>query len=361
MVSRYESIDVRTFEAHPHERSYIKISKLSDPNDFVKFEYNEFESFKINLTTGNVFFHGRINLNSNYLINWKSDKKDVIRNIEVYIVRAGNVDYYQFKAGIQTYFEDYTFLRFFVLLRHDNGKIGQKQYHAIKPINYPLSYEFKIDYDTIKLTDAKTGSLINFGLAVLGMGVIIGTAPMKLTFTLGVTALLGSATLFSTTAKVVCEITGNTDSWFYENNDLLQEVTGVIFKEITKATNKYLDTNFSESKAEQRGENLYFFAGLTYSILSSTVQIKRLINSKSYSSLAKRNFEEGYLRIENINYQDSFNNIVQSAQRTFKGKTWAGDVLNAITIGKTGYDKAISDFPQLKQFKRPKNSDEKME
>lgn len=355
MVSRYEPIDVRTFEAHPHERSYIKISKISDPNDFVRFEYNEFESFKINLTTGNAFFHGRINLNSSYLINWKSDKKDVIRNVEIFIVRAGNVDYYQFKAGIQTYFEDYTFLKFFVLLRHDNGKIGQKQFHAINPINYPLSLDIKFEYDKIKFKNAKTGSLINLGLATAGMAVVLATLPAEITLVATITVLIGASTLISTTVKIVCEVTENTDSWYYENNDFLQELSGWLTKKITKEINNYLGSDLNEQLFSDRAERIYIYSALFFSIMTSATQIKRIGNSDSYIKLAKRNFEHGYLRIKKVTYKDSLANIVQSAKRTFEGKTWAGDAFNAVTLSITAYD----NFPEIKQFKKPKNSDER--
>ena len=359
MVSRYEPIDVRTFEAQPHERSYIKISKLSDPSDFVKFEYNEFESFKINLTTGNVFFHGRINLNSSYLINWKSDKKDIIRNVEVFIVRAGNVDYYQFKAGIQTYFEDYTFLRFFVLLRHDNGKVGQKQFHSINPINYPLSLDIKYEYDKIQFKNAKTGSLVNLGLATAGMAVVLATLPAEITVVATITVLIGASSLISTTIKVVCEVTDNTDSWYYENNDFLQEISGWLTKKITKKINENFNTSYSETVMGEAGELAYIYGAIIFSSITSATQIKRIGTPASYVNLAKRNFEQGYLRIKKVTYKDSLANVVESAKRTFEGKTWAGDAFNALTLSKIAYDRYEEDFPKLKKFKRKKNSDEK--
>ncbi|MGL5579652.1 MAG: hypothetical protein ACRDCE_01605, partial [Cetobacterium sp.] len=274
-------------------------------------------------------------------------------------VRAGNVDYYQFKAGIQTYFEDYTFLKFFVLLRHDNGKIGQKQFHAITPINYPLSLDIKYEYDKIQFKNAKTGSLVNLGLATAGMAIVLATLPAEITVVATITVLIGASTLISTTVKIICEVTENTDSWYYENNDFLQELSGWLTKKITKKINENFNTTYSEIKANEVGELGYIYAGIVFSLMTSATQIKRIGTPNSYVNLAKRNFEKGYLRIKKVTYKDSLANIVESAKRTFKGKTWAGDAFNAVTLSKTGYDRYEEDFPKLKQFKKKKNSDEK--
>lgn len=107
------------------------------------------------------------------MYNWLTNKKELIKKIEIIIVRNGFARHYILNVGIQSLQEDLKTLEFLVVLRHDNKEISL--FHTVKMFTKGIVGDFKIDFTKISIENISRETAINLGLSTLGLGAgIIG-------------------------------------------------------------------------------------------------------------------------------------------------------------------------------------------
>ena len=355
MNSRY--IPIETYDYATDERSYIKIFNLQDEKEFLVINHNQFDNFSLDLKTGFCYFLGDIRgaIEELKLLKWKQDKsnENLIKKIDILIVKNGYGKRYIFNAGIQHLYEDYKKLRFTVVLKHDNNNTQLIQ--SVRPLGNDMILKINIDWEKVSLHNLTPSTTANFFLGGIGFALAVVGVKAAVTVVTVVTLAIGASLFVSTTYEFLFELTGNFEDPRRGNMDFFQELFGLIFESVTEKANEYLGSNLDETMARNYGENLYFTGAFLFSILTAAAGIKRITSLKNYKTLGKR-YDNAYIYLKKITTKGSFGHKIEGGKRAFNYGSFGGDLFNTINLGKTGYDKAINDFPELLKYDKVENT-----
>lgn len=355
MNTRYAPIE--TYDYPTEERSYIRIINIQGDKEFLVLNHNQFDNFSLDLKTGFCYFLGDIRgeIEELKLLKWKQDQsnENLIKKIDILIVKNGYGKRYIFNAGIQHLHEDYKKMRFTVVLKHDYNNTQLIQ--SVKPLGNDMILKIDIDWDKVSLNNLTPSTTANFFLGGIGFALAIVGIKATVTVVTVVTLAIGASLFVSTTYEFLFELTGNFDDPRRGNMDFFQELFGLIFESVTEKTNEYLGSNLDETAARGYGENLYFVGALLFSILTSTAGFRRLTNLKNYRTLGKR-YDNAYIYLKKITTKGNLGQKIEGGTRAFNYGTFGGDIFNSINLGKTGFDKATNDFPELLKYSKPENN-----
>ena len=327
-LSRFKDIEIYEYETD--ERTSFKIINF-DGSVFLELDYKDIEDISLNLKCGIKLLKGRMLSvpKELELSKWKNNKKELIKKLEIKIVRNGFVKHYILNAGIQRVQEFYSDLSYIAVFKHDYNM--SSLYYTMDFLSSNLRLDYKVHIPDIR--NVSKGTLLGLGLS--GLGLVLSTGG-TITIPVGISIIVGGSTFGSVLYDFIIEYNG-----VYElkgQGDILQKIVGQIVSVFGK--NEEI-----KKTMRQEGENMYSRVVFIYGLISSREAVKRLFKFKNFSQLSK-SYENGYFKIKDIKLKSSTNGtIIQGAKRNFESKVFINDVANTIGAGQSIYDR--KDFMKI--------------
>lgn len=333
MNSRFKPIEI--FDYETTERTSFKII---DPNgnEYLNLNHTEIKNISIDLKSGVVFLTGRIlgAPKELELSKWKRNQKDLIKKLEVVIVRNGYARHYILNVGIQKIQEDYQSMSYFVMFKHDNRQVPL--YHTAESIADNLRIDYKVHLPDINFKNVSGGTWTNLGLSTIGIaGGIVGALTGTITIPVVISLVVGASTFTSATFDFTLELHDMPDN-MKGKADFLQKFVGDIGRILAKV--KKEDKEITAKKYEDRYSKTIFY----YGIFTGIKSVNMLLNNKSFSSISKP-FQQGYISLKKVKLKSTTNATrYEGASRVFNKELFMNDLMNTMGAGQSVYDK-ISD------------------
>lgn len=328
---RYKDIEIYQYETT--DQSNFKILN-PDGTEYISINSNEIRNISINLKSGVVTLVGKIlgGPKELELSKWKADKENLIKKLDFVIVKNGYAKHYILNAGIQKFREDYREMSYFVMFKHDNKDLPL--YHTVDWINSDVRLDYKVDMREVGIKNVSTGTWVNLGVSIAGLGIgIVGVVSTGvITIPVAIALTVGAGYVSSSIFDFVIEYK-NLPKEKLGNGDFVQQLIG----EIAKIIAKKIGAN--EKLYEKVTEDTYSNVVFWYGILTGVKSIKILFNKNSFMKISKP-FENGYIKIKDIKVRSNTNAAkFEGAQKSFNKKLFINDMTNTVGAGKTVYDK----------------------
>lgn len=319
-MGRYKPI--KAYEYKTNENSSIRVLN-HDGSEYLFLKGTDIKKISFDTKTGNILIISEILGNSSEFkfMDWKRNSKDLIKTVELLIVKAGHGRFYKLDVGIQMIHDDYGRMETMIVLKHDT--VESPLFHSIKPLDYGLYADIKIDKRDIDFKNISNGTMINLGLSSLALALAIPTGGASLTLPVTITIAISGSAYVSAYLDFSFELMGNIEEYKGKTN-ILQQLAG----EIGKAIDQY--SSSSEMKREARYEKNYD-NGITFLGLISGIQgIKSLTNLKNFKALSKSYNSKTYIKLQNIkiNGSPTFQGL-EGAKRSLNKNKLTSDVLNS--------------------------------
>lgn len=338
MESRFTEIEL--YEYPTIEKTAFDIFNLNE-REYLSINSNEIVHVEVNTVTGVIVLIGKIlgAPKELELSKWKADNKNLIKRLDIRIVRAGRAREYILNAGIMKVVEDYNNMTYMAVFQHDKEQFSQKMFHSVELLRHGVVMNIKIDKSKIGIHNVSKSTLLNLWLSGVGYGlgvvtaVGIGTLSIPATITLAI----GGSLFLACTIDFNLELYGESDgAWIFNKvgkNDLLQQLTGELghlLDSLAKNENKEVESTF---------ENIYYYSTSFYSLFMGAKAGCSLFNPKSYRAVSKTFQNGSYIKINWVKLKNITNfNKVESATRKFAGGIFINDITNLGSGGKINYD-----------------------
>lgn len=333
MNSRFKPIEI--FDYETTERTSFKIIDLNG-NEYLNLNHTEIKNISIDLKGGVVFLTGRILGAPKELeiSKWKRNQKDLIKKLEIVIVRNGHARHYILNAGIQKLQEDYQSMSYFVMFKHDNRQVPL--YHTAESIADNLRIDYKVHLPDINFKNVSGGAWTNLGLSTIGLaGGIVGVLTGTITIPVVISLVVGASTFTSATFDFTLELHEMPEE-MKGQADFVQQFVGNIGKVVGTAMGE------DENSSEKFMKNLYSQSIFLYGVFTGMKSANILFNNKSFSKISKP-FQNGYIKLKKIKLKSSTNATkYEGASKVFNKELFINDLSNTIGAGQAIYEK-ISD------------------
>ena len=317
----FKPIEMYSYESK--ESSSIKIIN-HDGSEFLLTEGKNIKKISLNTVTGNVLLILKILENESELkfLEWKRDPKNLIKTIEVTIVKGGQANFYKLKVGIQMVHENYSMMETLIVLKHDTR--DPTVFQAYKPLDYGIYADIKINKSDIKFKNVSKGTLINLGLSGIALALSIPTGGGSLTLPVAITLATSGSAYVSAVLEFNFELRGDFQEYRGKTN-LLQQLVGELGKSID------LQLHSSEMKREETYEKIYDYGIRFLGLISGIQGIKTLTDPKNYKEISKVYDSKTYILLKKIRIKSVKNfQGFEGATRSLNKNKLTSDVLNGV-------------------------------
>lgn len=326
-LSRFKDIEIYEYETD--ERTSFKIINF-DGSVFLELDYKDIEDISLNLKCGIVILKGRMLSvpKELELSKWKNNKKELIKKLEIKIVRNGFVKHYILNAGIQRVQEFYSDLSYIAVFKHDYNM--SSLYYTMDFLSSNLRLDYKVHIPDIR--NVSNGTMLNVGLTGLGLGIGMISTGGTITIPIAISMIVGTSTFYSAVYDFTVEL------YDYPNDlkgqgDFLQQFVG----DVGKILADFFE--YDGLKSEKFFEEVYSSIVFGYGIYSGFVSAKILFNAKSFNKVSKV-FEKGYVKFKKVNVRSKYTaTSFEGMERVVDKKLLITDITNTIGAGQSIYDK----------------------
>ena len=326
-LSRFKEIEIYEYETD--ERTSFKIINF-DGSIFLELDYKDIEDISLNLKCGIVILKGKILSvpKELELSKWKNNKNELIKKLEIKIVRNGFAKHYILNAGIQKVQEFYSTLSYIAVFKHDYNM--SSLYYTMDFLSSNLRLDYKVHIPDIR--NVSNGTMLNVGLTSLGLGIGMISTGGTITIPIAISLIVGTSTFYSAIYDFTVELY-NYPNDLKGQGDFLQQFVGYVGRIVANFRN----TNPKE--AEILAENIYSQSVFVYGIYSGLISAKTLFNAKSFNKVSKI-FEKGYIKFKKVNIRSKYTaTSFEGMERVVDKKLLITDITNTIGAGQSIYDK----------------------
>lgn len=325
-LSRFKEIEIYEYETT--ERTSIKILNL-DGSIFLELNYKEIKNISLDLKCGIVILTGKILSvpREMELSKWKNNRNDLIKKIEIKIVRNGFVKHYILNVGIQRFQEFYSELSYVAVFKHDCNM--SSLYYTMNFLSSNLRLDYKVHLPDIR--NVSKGSMLNVALAGLGLGIGIFATGGTITIPIAISIVIGTSNFYSAIYDFTLELY-NYPEELKGQGDFVKQFVGEVGKIIANLF------KYDSIESEIFFENLYSSIILGYGIYSGLISAKTLFNAKNFSKVSK-NFEKGYVKFKDVKIRAKHTaTSFEGMERSLNKNLLFTDITNSVGAGQSIYE-----------------------